>query len=474
MLMRRVFQGTNGEPPIALLVLIAVVFIAAISAEQRAEAARAREDLGLTRGSILDRSGAVIARTVSDGGRATREYSLPDSADVLGYRDPRGRWHGLEQRYDALLSAQHARADWRTFFQHLSGSSDVGADLELTIDRHLQTVAARALGAHPGAIVALDPRTGAVLAMASNPQCAPAQLSQAAAARRCTQKRADPAHNPATTQVFAPGSTFKIVTLSAALDTGRFHLGDVFAGSDIFGPSPYFDNSTYPSNITRGDLTALTLEQALAFSDNFTFAHVGLTLGGPTLLRYAHRFFIGRSFPFELPLVVSRVADGNPRPSAGQVARSSFGAPDDRVTPLQMAMIASAVANHGILMTPYLVRAVVSPNGRMLQQVRPRKLDRVMTAAAARAVTDGMLFVVQHGSGFKAQIGGVAVAGKTGTAAGRGAKPDAWFIAFAPARHPVIAVAVLREDSGEGFQYAAPIARRALVAALREHGFRVH
>lgn len=458
---------------IALLVLAACILAAVVTADQRAAAARAREDLGLTRGSILDRSGGVIAQTVDRHGVAQRLYDLPGAADIAGYRDALGRWHGLERSYDAILSARHARADWRTFFLHLRGSSDQGANVELTIDRRLQRIAATALGGHAGAVVALNPRTGAVLAMVGNPQCTAAQLARRATSERCSQDGQEPAANPAIARLFAPGSTFKIVTLSAALDTGRFHLDDVFSGQDIFGPSPYFNNSTYPSNITRSDLTDLTLEQALAFSDNFTFAHVGLTLGGPTLLTYAHRFYVGRRVPFDLPVAMSRVADGSTHPSLGQVARSSFGAPDDRVTPLQMAMIASAVADHGVLMAPHLVSAVVSPGGTVLHRVRPRVLDRVMSVKAARAVTAGMVFVVNYGSGFKAQIRGVVVAGKTGTAAGAGARPDAWFISFAPAAHPVVAVAVLREDSGEGFEYAAPIARRMLVAALREHGFRV-
>jgi peptidoglycan glycosyltransferase len=463
-----------SDSPIALLVVVALVVVGLVAAEQRAEVARAREDLGLTRGLFLDRNDHVIARTVDDFGQARREYAVPDSADLIGYQDPSGQWHGLEGRYNALLSARQARADWRSFFLHLRGTSASGANVQLTIDSRLQSVAAQALGSHPGAVVALNPVTGAVLAMASNPHCRPEMLSTRTGERQCLARRADPAANPAVDRLFVPGSTFKIVTLSAALDTGRYHLSDVFSGEDIFGPSPYFNNSTYPSNITRGDLTALTLAQALAFSDNFTFAHVGLTLGAPTLLSYAHRFYIGRRLSLDIPAAVSRVADGAARPSMAQLARSSFGAPDDRVTPLQMAMIASAVADHGVIMAPHLVRSILSPTEHVLRAIRPHALDRVMSPAAANAVTDGMVFVVQHGSGFKAQIAGVEVAGKTGTAAGAGARPDAWFIAFAPARHPVIAVAVLRENSGEGFEYAAPIARRVLVAALREHGFRVH
>ena len=459
---------------IVLLVLVVCVFAAAVAAEQEAEAARAREDLGLARGRILDRSGGVIVRMVQRGTSVLPSYALPDAADIAGYRDPQGQWQGLERTYAPLLSAGHARRDWRSFFLHLRGSSATGDDVQLTIDDRLQRVAARALGGHAGAVVALNPSSGEVLAMVGSPQCSTDLLATATSARQCAARGATPDRNPALDRLFAPGSTFKIVTLSAALDTGRFHLSDVFSGADIFGPSPYFDNSTYPSNITRSDLTALTLEQALAFSDNFTFAHIGLSLGSSILLRYARRFGIGHPLKFDLPVAVSHVGGGRPQPTTAQLARSSFGAPDDLVTPLQMGMIASAVADHGVLMAPHLVRAVVDPSSRAIRRVAPRRLGRVMSAAAARAVTDAMTFVVDYGSGFKAQISGIRVAGKTGTAAGSGTRPNAWFISFAPARHPVAAVAVLREDSGEGFQYAAPIARQVLVAALREHGFHVH
>jgi len=255
------------------------------------------------------------------------------------------------------------------------------------------------------------------------------------------------------------------------MDTGRFHLSDIFSGADVWGPSPYFDNTAYPSNVTRSDLTQLTLMQALAFSDNFTFAHIGLTLGGPTLLRYAHRYLIGRRIPFDYPVAQSSIANGHAQPSTPEVAQSSFGAEVDHVTPMQMALIAETVANGGVMMAPHLLKDVETASGRVLSRYRVHALGRVMSARAATDVTTGMVFVVDHGSGYRAQIAGMRVAGKTGTAASGASVPHAWFIAFAPARHPVIAVAVLHEFSGEGFKYAAPIARKVLIAGLDAQGY---
>ena len=248
----------------------------------------------------------------------------------------------------------------------------------------------------------------------------------------------------------------------------------LFSGADVWGPSPYFDNTTYPSNVSRSDLTQLTLLQALAFSDNFTFAHIGLTLGAPTLLKYAHRFYIGKSIPFVYPVKVSRIANGKDRPSLSELAQSAFGAEVDQVTPMQMALIVSTVANGGVMMAPHLVQDLETPAGKVRDRFPVHVLSNVMSRSAAANVMTGMAFVVNHGSGYLAQISGVQAAGKTGTAASGGYFPHAWFISFAPARHPVIAVAVLHEFSGEGFKYAAPIARKVLVAGLQEAGYHVH
>ncbi len=463
----------GARPLVACVVIAAACAVALAAADDNASAARAAQDLGQTRGSILDRSGTRLAWTTVVHGKARLVEGDGDLPTAVGYRGPDGRWHGLERQYNAALSASRARRDWKSFFLNLRGQSVRGGTVETTLDARVQRAAATALGSARGAVVAIDPRTGAVRAMVSTPACVSADLSTKAGFARCTSNPSRPLLRRATDLLLPPGSAFKIVTLSAAIDTGTFHLKSVFSGADAFGPSPYFDNTTYPSNVTRTDLTQLTLAQALAFSDNFTFAHIGLTLGGPTLLRYAHRFYVGRKIPFVYPVRPSVVADGQARPGPSEVARSSFGAPTDRVTPMQMALIASAVANRGVVMAPHLVERVEDAAGRPSFAYRVHSLSRVMSAGSAREVTRGMEFVVQHGSGFKAQIKGLAVAGKTGTAASGAYFPHAWFISFAPADHPIIAVAVLREFSGEGFKYAAPVARKVMIAALQEAGFHV-
>lgn len=455
------------------LCLAASLFAGFLVVDGRAVSARVREDLGLGRGALLDRNGAPLAFTVREGRAAVRKYPIPSLAPILGVQDAGGRWNGLENRYDTLLTGRNARQDWRTAFLHLAGGSVHGGSVRLTIDSNVQRAADAALGRAQGAVVALQPQTGDVLAMVTKPYCRPKLLAAPGGNAQCRLLPGGAATNRAIHRVFAPGSIFKIVTLSAALDSGKFHLDDIFSGVDAFGPSPYFDNSLYPSNVTRADLTELTLEQALAFSDNFAFAHIGLTLGAPTLLRYAHRYGIDRPIPFIYPVARSSIASGRNKLSTPELAQSSFGAEVDRVTPLQMALIAATVANGGVMMAPHIIAGVRAEAAATEVPVHRRMLSRVISPASARDVTAAMTFVVDHGSGFNAQIRGMKVAGKTGTAASGADKPNAWFICFAPARHPVVAVAVLHQFSGEGFQYAAPIARKVLIAALRARGFHV-
>ncbi len=425
---------------------------------------------GQARGQIDDRFGNPLAWSVPSGTGAVRKYAGMDLGPLVGFRDAGGHWHGLESEYSALLDPPTDSFGLANLRTRLSARAIRGDTVTLTIDSHVQRAAMKALGRGRGAVVALDPRNGDVLAMVSKPACDPNAMTRAAAFHACEGAPTGPLVDRATSRLFAPGSIFKIVTLDAALNTGRFHLTDLFSGADAFGPSPYFDNSLYPSNVTRSDLHVLTLSQALAFSDNFTFAHIGLTLGAPTLLTYAHRFYIGRQIPFDLPVSISQIADASKHPSLSVLAQSAFGAGVDRVTPLQMAMVVSAVANGGNLMAPHLLERIDGSSGVAVKKYTPRLLGRVVSTSTAKQVASAMSFVVNHGSGFNAAIPGIQVAGKTGTAVSGGNLPNAWFICFAPASHPVVAVAVLNQFTGEGFQFAAPIARAVLLAALKERG----
>jgi peptidoglycan glycosyltransferase len=460
-------------PLLAALAVIVGSFAFLAHVDDRAGAARVRENRGLMRGPILDRNGRPLAFTQVLGNRPVRRYTVASAEPVTGYQDSRGRWYGLEAKFDGFLEGTADRTGWNAFFQHLQGRSIRGGRLRLTIDSKLQAAAAAVLGKSRGAIVAIEPKTGDVLALATKPYCSSTALVHPRALLVCRRDPRRPLQDRATQLLVPPGSAFKIVAFSAAMDTRRFSLNSVFTGADAFGPSPYFDNEAYPSNITFGDMTQVAMLRALAFSDNFVFAHIGLTLGGATLLKYAHRYRVGRHIPFELPVASSIIANGHSHPTVAEVAQSSFGAEVDQVTPIQMALIAATVANGGVMMAPHLVKDFEDSSGHVVARFHDRSLGRIMSPRAARDVRTGMVYVVDQGSGFEAQIPGIKVGGKTGTAQAHAFYPHAWFLAFAPARNPVIAVAVLREYAGEGYEFAAPLARRILVTALRERGYKV-
>ncbi|MGH2448847.1 MAG: penicillin-binding transpeptidase domain-containing protein, partial [Chloroflexota bacterium] len=316
----------------AVLALVAIISFGLILADSSQTAAQASELGGVDRGAILDAEGGVLANVApGSNGRGMLAQRFPSLAASLGYQDSVGRWHGLEGSYNAALSGDGSRSSFTGFLNHLMGRQIVGDNVRTTIEPGVQEVAQRALRGRKGAVVAIDPRTGAVLALASTP-CRPDK----------------PCLDRATSFLSPPGSCFKIVTLSAALDSGEFTLNSLFSGTDAFGPNPNFDNSLYPSNVTRSDLTVLTLAQALAFSDNFVFAHIGATLGAKVLSSYAHRFYLDRRIPFALPVARSTIFADHANPTLAELETSSFGATADQVTPLQMALIVSTVANHGV------------------------------------------------------------------------------------------------------------------------------
>jgi peptidoglycan glycosyltransferase len=274
---------------------------------------------------------------------------------------------------------------------------------------------------------------------------------------------------------YPPGSTFKVATISAALDSGVVTLNSPFTGSDATGPLTV-DSHTFCDNVTVScsslnnlptGVTSVSLEQALMFSDNIVFAHVGLALGKARFLDYTRRFGLDQDTPFDIPVSISHVATPNEVFDPVELASTAFGQGGLNVTPLQMLMIAEAVANGGAVPQPVLVQKVTAPDGSTVKTGSYGTLYRPISAATARQVTSAMVQVVQAGSGFNAQIPGVLVAGKTGTAeTGGNQKPHAWFVSFAPADHPRVAVVVMIEHGGEGAFVAAPLVKQILQAAL--------
>jgi peptidoglycan glycosyltransferase len=347
----------------------------------------------------------------------------------------------------------------------------------LTLQQAAQRAAFAGLQGKRGAVVALDPRTGAILAMVSTPSFDPARLSTHNEKgirdyyKRLQNDPGDPMLNRAVSQTYPPGSTFKVVTTAAALSSGKYTPGtQVPAPRELDLPQTDRNLRNFGGEACTSGKTQ-SLADALRVSCNTAFGQLGMDLGGDALREQAEKFGFGDD-DLRVPLRVARSAFPDEL-SPPQEAQSAIGQYDVRVTPLQMAMVAAGVANGGTVMTPYLVREVQAPDLSTLSQTRPETYKRAVSQSVADQLTAMMQAVVANGTARSAQIPGVQVAGKTGTAQhAAGEAPHAWFIAFAPAQDPQVAVAVLVEDGGSagseatGGRVAAPIARDVMRAVL--------
>jgi penicillin-binding protein A len=434
----------------------------------------------IERGSILAANGAVLARSVraagSRGSETTFERSYPMAsqfAHAVGYSYIDLGRTGLESSRNDVLNGQR-ETGLQKILDQLQGAKPRGDEVITTLQPTAQHVANAALAEHEGAVVALDPRTGAVLVMASSPSYDPNALRSTRAYRRLASSAGGrPLVNRSTQFGYAPGSTFKVVTATAAIDTGEFTPESTVSGRDnvpVSGVPLQNDNNE--------SFGAITLTEALAKSVNTVWAQVAERLGKPTMARYMARFGFNHKPQLDYPAdemsssgEYERARLISPLSPAVDVGRMGIGQDKLEVVPLQMAEVAAAVANRGRLMTPHLTDRIVNADGRTVQRVSPSVQSVAMKPSTAAAVTRMMEAVVNEGTGTSAQIPGVQVAGKTGTAETQigTAINNVWFIAFAPASSPRVAVAVtLRGVPGFGGAFAAPVAKQVIESLL--HG----
>ncbi len=432
------------------------------------------------RGPIVAADGTVLARSVR-GAEGAYERTYPtreEFAAPIGYSYVTSFGStGLELYRNSELDGQGAN-NLQSILNQLQGKTPQGEKVVTTLEPRAQQVANAALAGHEGAVVALDPRTGAVTVMASSPAYDPNLLrTGAGAARLARQEQTQP---PVASQVnravqfgYAPGSTFKIVTATAAIDTGEYTPESTVSGRNnapISGvPLQNDDDESFGE---------ITLTQALAHSVNTVWAQVAEHLGKGTMARYMDRFGFDRppqlDYPAEEMSTSGEYLHGHlisPRSEAVDVGRMGIGQDKLAVVPLQMAEVAAAVANGGRLMAPHLTQRLVDPEGRTVQTISPRVQSVVMKPSTAVAVRGMMEAVVNEGTGTSAQIPGVQVAGKTGTAQTQFGDSinNAWFIAFAPAANPSVAIAVtLKAVPGQGATFAAPVAKAVIESLLHD------
>jgi peptidoglycan glycosyltransferase len=449
------------------------VFEAQALQENRLNARDVLKELQVRRGALRAADGTLLARSVrAEAGTYRREYTDAARAapHVVGYSFPAPGRAGLEQsRNEALMGAADPLD---SLLDELKGRTEQGDDVVTTIDLRAQRAALDALGGRKGSVVALEPRTGRVRVMVSVPGFDPDALRDRGAFTALNTDDDAPLLNRATQARYPPGSTFKVVTAAAALDTGRFGPDSVVDGS-----SPKVIGGVPLANSGGRSFGPISLTTALTFSVNTVWAQVAQRLGEKTMDEYMNRFGFYAEPPVDYPdeqLVPSGVYRGGrllPL-TAGSVdlGRVAIGQERLQVTPLQMAMVAAAVGNDGQLMKPTLTQRIVDRRGRTLERVEPEGYKDAMGPQAAARLARMMTNVVAEGTGTAAALSGVEVAGKTGTAErGAGDVNQPWFIAFAPVGRPRIAIAVTVERTigGQGGTTAAPIARQVLQELLR-------
>ena len=425
------------------------------------------------RGVIRAGDGSILAQSQRErGGTYHRRYPAgPLFAHSVGYSFTDIGQAGLERTYNDPLIGK--RTGINSIFDQLEGRSKEGDDLSLTLDPKVQRTAQDALrsaGNGRGAVVALDPHTGAVKALVSEPSYDPNDLDARGRFAQLNRDASSPVFNRATQSSYPPGSTFKVVTDIAAIDSGRYRPDSVVSGRNgktISGVPLQNDNGE--------DFGAIDLTTALTHSVNTVWAEVALNVGQATMGRYMTRLGFYARPPLDYP-AGQRQPSGefdsarllDPLSRLIDVGRMGIGQDKLAVTPLQMAMVAAAVANDGLLIKPHLGARIVDRDGRLVDNVRPARQSRVMKSSTARAVGQMMSQVVREGTGTAAALSGIQVAGKTGTAEiGGCAGNQAWFIAFAPVEKPKVAVAATVEcANGTGGEVAAPIAKQVMEALL--------
>lgn len=407
------------------------------------------------RGRILDRTGQIVAE--SDGtGRRSYPYGAA-LAPVTGYRTERYGAAGIERAEGRALAGVTTDMEHMGPLQNLL-RADAGCDVRLTVDAALSETAWRALGAHRGAVVVLDAETGAVLTMVSTPSVDPAAV--AADWDTLTARADSPLLNRATQGLYPPGSTFKPLVADAALTAGVTSTDEIFTctGELTIG-------TDYVLHESHGEAHGkLHLADALRESCNVTFATLALRLGADGLTKAFSRFGIGAALTTdELSMAAAHVPP-LAQLSDGEIAQIGIGQGQLLVTPMQMALVADAFANGGEIRQPYLVDAVLSPDGTVLYEGRPTVWKTATTAVRAAIVDGYMADVVAAGTGTAAEVAGVRVTGKTGTAENATGTDHAWFIGSAERGGRKIVMAVLVEEGGFGGRAAAGIARQIIRA----------
>lgn len=484
-----------------LLTSIHLVRLQVVRADELATMTRTTDDGGVVanqrqllgqlrgqRGAIYDRNGEVLARTeLAADGRAIRRYPSAVGSYVVGYYSPQlYGLAGIEAQFDDYLRGAEGDNAFATLQRELLHQPLVGNDLTLTLDLKLQQVADAALAGRAGAVVALDPRSGAILANVSAPRFDPQQLvidPRADETKEVARAKAywaalngpnagDPLLPRGTQGLYVPGSIFKTVTVATALDDRVLGLDKVYPD-----PGEFVIDGHKITELNRPQpvKNQYTVQEGYLYSLNVVFAQIGLDIGATRMREYTGKFGFGQEPPFLVPagakappVAISQVSgDPNYLVNRPALADTGFGQGELLVSPLQMALVTAAVANGGKMPQPYLVGAIRAPDNRKVYEAKPKTWLTPIRADTAEQVRRLMVESTERGGATGVKINGLTIGGKTGTAEiGDGDATHAWFIAFAgkPNQPAEIAIAVVVERGGRGAEAALPIAKRVIEA----------
>ena len=424
----------------------------------------------IQRGSIITSDGVTLAESLQqEDGTYARSYPNGNmAAHVVGYVSQQYGTAGIESVMNDTLTGSKDYSSWNNAIASLAGQTQPGNTVKLTIDSRIQTAAEQALKGFKGAVVVMDPRTGAVLACASSPTYDNTNID---ALLQAGGGEDGSLYDRAMDALYTPGSTFKVVTLAAALETGTATLSSTYQapGSMDIGNAPVtnYDNESYGT---------ISLQQAFAVSSNVVFGQVANEVGPSSLVQFANAFGYGQKLGQDLTSAASIMADPSLMTEwetawagAGQPVGMDH-TPGPQTTVMQNAVIAAAIANSGVVMDPFFVSQVLAPDGTVVKTTQSRSLGQAVSSATADQVKQAMLAVVQSGTGTDAQIPGVKVAGKTGSPETGGTNVNSTFVGFAPYDSPTVAISVALEDFDKHDVKAAKIAGIVLTAALAAQG----
>lgn len=457
----------NNKKIIRVLVVVSIMFLALVSyllyfnmfsAEKVASnpynKRQWEDERFVKRGSIYDRDGEVLAETIIDGDSRTRSYPKGHLySHIIGYYSRVYGKSQLEMKYDKQLLGH---GDINITFNELRS----GYDLNLTIDNDLQEYAYKQLDGRRGAIVAIEPETGKVLAMVSYPDFDPSTDAIEKNWKDIVEREDSPLLARATGGLYPPGSTYKIVTAATAYNAG--YSDKTFEDNGVFK-----QGGLKVSNYGGESYGTINVRKAFEVSSNFAFCTLGYELGAQNVKDAAEAFGVNKDIDTDIPVSKSRI--DYKKMTNEDAALVSIGQGQLLMTPLHVAMLGAAVANNGKMMKPYLVNTITTSSGLTLSTTKPTVFCQPMSAECASYMNGLMIDVVKEGTGRSAAISGITVAGKTGTAENENEKDHAWFVGYAPAEKPTIAVAVLLENDGRsGGASAAPIAKKVMTKYLKK------